>query len=237
MTVNRYGPRSREDRQAAIADGVMRHIVGAGRAAARREAAQGARIPVAPKVPVPPKPAQAAAKSAPAARSEPAEPRKGMKISQGVLDAAAGLQAPRRKRGTVTAAMAGSTMFTPWEPPPGVLPGDKTAADLVGKGAKMAMDYAGDGLVGGQFGSVGAWAGDALNVSFAEGIGFLGYSYLAALTQRAEYRRISERLASEMTRKWIRFHTVTEDEEYEAPGPEKEAPTPAGAPEIGRAHV
>lgn len=232
MTVNRYGPRSREDRQAAIADGVMRHIVGAGRAAARREAAQGARIPVAPKVPVPPKPAQAAAQSAPAARSEPAEPRKGMKISQGVLDAAAKLHAPRRKRGTITAAMAGSTMFTPWEPPPGVLPADKTAADLVGEGAKMAMDYAGDGLVGGQFGSVGAWAGDALNVSFAEGIGFLGYSYLAALTQRAEYRRISERLASEMTRKWIRFHTVTEDEEYEAPGPEKEEPTPAGAPGV-----
>lgn len=39
--------------------------------------------------------------------------------------------------------------------------------------------------------------------SFGEGIGFLGYPYLAELTQRAEYRMISEIRAEEMTRKWI----------------------------------
>lgn len=38
-----------------------------------------------------------------------------------------------------------------------------------------------------------------------EGIGFLGYPYLAELSQRPEYRRISEIPAEEMTRKWIRF--------------------------------
>lgn len=38
---------------------------------------------------------------------------------------------------------------------------------------------------------------------FAEGIGFLGYPYLAELTQRAEYRVASELIAEEMTRKWL----------------------------------
>ena len=56
---------------------------------------------------------------------------------------------------------------------------------------------------GGQFG--GMWA---------EGIGFMGYPYLAELTQRAEYRAPSEIIAEEMTRKWIRI-TKTGDEDTE----------------------
>lgn len=40
---------------------------------------------------------------------------------------------------------------------------------------------------------------------WSEGLGFLGYAYLAELTQRPEYRRISEIWASECTRKWIRL--------------------------------
>lgn len=39
----------------------------------------------------------------------------------------------------------------------------------------------------------------------SEGVGFFGYPFLAELTQRAEYRMISEIRAEEMTRKWIRF--------------------------------
>lgn len=39
--------------------------------------------------------------------------------------------------------------------------------------------------------------------AYGEGIGFMGYPYLAELTQRAEYRVISEIHAQEMTRKWI----------------------------------
>lgn len=39
--------------------------------------------------------------------------------------------------------------------------------------------------------------------AFREGLGFLGYPYLAELTQRPEYRRISEIIAKEMTRRWI----------------------------------
>lgn len=40
---------------------------------------------------------------------------------------------------------------------------------------------------------------------WSEGLGFLGYAYLAELTQRPEYRRISEIWAAECTRKWIKL--------------------------------
>lgn len=50
--------------------------------------------------------------------------------------------------------------------------------------------------------SLYAWAG---NGAFSEGLGFLGYPYLAELTQRPEYRRVSEIWAAESVRKWIEF--------------------------------
>lgn len=50
------------------------------------------------------------------------------------------------------------------------------------------------------------------NYGFASGQGWLGYPYLAELTQRPEFRRISEVQAREMTRKWIKLiSTGTED--------------------------
>jgi len=211
--------RTRADRQAAIAAGLTRAIVGAGRASTRREANRAARSPVAPKVPEVAKTAPAATPAAPAppagAVATPAERRQHM---EKLIEAARGM---RRKRNPLAeAALASGSYLAPWEPPKGVLPKGVTARKLA-QDAGLGQDYSPDGLVAGQIGQVGAWAGDALNVSFAEGIGFLGYSYLAALTQRAEYRRISERIATEMTRKWIQFHTVNSpDEDYEAPGPE-----------------
>lgn len=75
-------------------------------------------------------------------------------------------------------------------PPPRVLPKGK-----VRSGTVIGMDWSGD--VQGIF----AWAA---NGAFREGIGFMGYPYLAQLTQRPEYRRISEIIALEMTRKWIK---------------------------------
>ena len=73
--------------------------------------------------------------------------------------------------------------------PQGVLPAGNTG---------LAMDSA--------IGGVQTWAnGFALNGFFTEGITFLGYAYLSELAQRPEYRVISETIASEMTRKWIRF--------------------------------
>ena len=71
------------------------------------------------------------------------------------------------------------------KPPPGVVP----------KYAQMALDEALDGYSG--------WAMN--NALFAEGQAFLGYPYLAELSQRPEYRIISETWAQEMTRKWIRL--------------------------------
>ncbi len=47
---------------------------------------------------------------------------------------------------------------------------------------------------------------------FNEGIGFFGYQTLAQLSQRAEYRKMIEILALDMTREWIRF-TYTGDGE------------------------
>lgn len=45
----------------------------------------------------------------------------------------------------------------------------------------------------------------------SEGVTFLGYPYLASLAQRAEYRKIVDVIATEMTRKWVRF--IAEGEE------------------------
>jgi len=83
-----------------------------------------------------------------------------------------------------------------------------------------------------------AWAAQSIyNGAFQQGVTFLGYPYLAELTQRAEYRRISEVIATEMTRKWIEIkaHSAqkvtaaltdeegedTEEEDLNAGGPEE----------------
>ncbi|WP_250453170.1 phage portal protein [Caballeronia sp. ATUFL_M2_KS44] len=55
----------------------------------------------------------------------------------------------------------------------------------------------------------------ALSSAFAEGLGFLGYPYLAELTQRPEYCRPAEILAKEMTRKWIRLQGAGDDDKSE----------------------
>jgi uncharacterized protein len=79
------------------------------------------------------------------------------------------------------------------KPTPGVVP----------SGTKLAMDGAFDGLY--------AWAGENSDM-FSEGMGFLGYPYLAELAQRPEYRRISETYATEMTRKWMRLVSTGDED-------------------------
>ena len=56
------------------------------------------------------------------------------------------------------------------------------------------------------------WAGCFANQVFAEGLEFLGYPYLAELAQRPEYRVITDTIATEMTRKWIKFQAVGEED-------------------------
>jgi phage-related protein (TIGR01555 family) len=83
-------------------------------------------------------------------------------------------------------------------PPKGVVPND----------AKMAMDDA----IGTSF----DWAISAYSAGmFTEGLYFLGYPYLAELAQRPEYRRISEIIAQEMTRKWIKVTSKGDEDKTE----------------------
>lgn len=86
------------------------------------------------------------------------------------------------------------------KPPPMVVPQNYPTADL------MANDE--------QIIEVNAWAAEAVcNGAYFNGVTFLGYPYLAELAQRPEYRRVSEVLATEATRKWIKLQhkTATDD--------------------------
>lgn len=62
-----------------------------------------------------------------------------------------------------------------------------------------------------------SWANMALSSIWGEGLTFLGYPYLTELSQRPEYRVMSETLATEMTREFIEFTSVEE-----APGGDPE---------------
>ena len=76
---------------------------------------------------------------------------------------------------------------------PGVLP----------SGDRLAMDEAQSDQIAQNFTYAGRMMG-----AWAEGVSFMGYPYLAELTQRSEYRRPSEVIAEEMTRKWITLKAI-----------------------------
>lgn len=100
------------------------------------------------------------------------------------------------------ASASGSPVLNPFRVP--------RVPDFAPNPAKMALDSgsllapSGGGM---DITSLYQWA---VGGAFSEGLGFLGYAYLAELAQRPEYRRISEIYASEATRKGIKF---TGDEE------------------------
>lgn len=60
------------------------------------------------------------------------------------------------------------------------------------------------------------FARDFEQLDFHEGIGFLGYAYLAELSQRPEYRHISETIAEEMTREWVQLVSNGDDDDGES---------------------
>ncbi len=94
------------------------------------------------------------------------------------------------------AGYGGREAVSPWKVPtvPAWAP---KAEDMA-----MALDRAsGDGM---GLASLYQYAGAGM---FSEGIGFLGYTYLAELTQRPEYRRASEIYARHATRKGIKFNS------------------------------
>lgn len=80
------------------------------------------------------------------------------------------------------------TPFKLPDPLPGVLPKGEP---------KMAMDWGGQDLY--------AWAN---NGAYYGNMAWLGYGVLAELSQRAEYRLVSETYAKEMTRKWVKLTAV-----------------------------
>ncbi|AOR76332.1 anti-CBASS protein Acb1 family protein [Novosphingobium resinovorum] len=77
-------------------------------------------------------------------------------------------------------------LFRALEPMPGVLP-EGMAFDAVSPSFDMLAAYGMDQM-------------------FHEGLGFLGYPYLAELSQRAEYRKVASIWADHCTRKWIKIH-------------------------------
>lgn len=87
--------------------------------------------------------------------------------------------------------------------------------EVIPEGSSLAQDGAINSPTAPQQWAANAYAaGLAINSSFFEGQAFPGYAYLSELAQRPEYRRISEVISTEMTRKWIRLQsTANTDEE------------------------
>ena len=98
--------------------------------------------------------------------------------------------------------------FTPAKPAPGVVPKTHTQVMATDENITAVSKYAMD-----EFNLPVAGLGGAFqNTALSQGYSFLGYTYLAELTQIPEYRRISEVISMEMTRQWIKFFSVSDDE-------------------------
>lgn len=118
--------------------------------------------------------------------------------------------APRKKQKISDAALVSSRkapqptdqpekmQHQKYEPPKGVVP----AAEVT---TALAMDQTPYDLIN----------GGLINSALCEGDYFPGYPYLAMLMQRPEYRKMSETIAEETTRKWITFHAVGQDDKAE----------------------
>ena len=82
--------------------------------------------------------------------------------------------------------------FAPARPPKGVVPDGVLAMDSLNN----PLDLWGSGGLGG----------------LTEGMFWLGFPFLAELAQRTEYRRISETIAKDMTRRWFRLQATGDDD-------------------------
>lgn len=187
MTVTRY------KRQAPTADAIKKAVLGVTR---HKRVAEPAPVPV------PAKPAKLAlpADKVPARtvadlieQHDAVVVREPMKIDKALIARAKRKTNGRASQGTGTAFQS---PFRAYVPPPGTLP--------TGAEPEMALDSALQGWADSSFTNA-LNAANPAGQSFSEGIGFLGYAYLSQLTERPEFRRMSERIATEMTRKWIRL--------------------------------
>lgn len=121
-----------------------------------------------------------------AAKQAAAAAPKRLKISQALLDKLG-------ERGRGPRMIPACDAFKIAKPPPGVVPPDAPA---------LAFDEAG----------AIAWAQGAIGSMIEEGMVFLGYPMLAEFAQRPEYRRISETIATEMTRKGIELQAAGDED-------------------------
>lgn len=91
----------------------------------------------------------------------------------------------------LTKPAAPASKIEPYKPPPGVLPA-----------AEMAMDYDSTNYDYVNQMAYGSWVGGH----------FKGYPYLAMLAIQTEYRKMSEVLAEEATRKWIKLKSKGDED-------------------------
>lgn len=113
-------------------------------------------------------------------------------------------QAPRTAE---VVAASGWNPYQPYQPPDGVVP--KGWKPSIKQAATMAMDADANGL------SSLSVSQAALNGVYSQGWTFMGYSYLSELAQIPEYRALSEVIALEMTKKWITFQSIGDEESGE----------------------
>lgn len=84
--------------------------------------------------------------------------------------------------------------------PPGVIPADAQKHEILANDEQII--------------EANAWAAQQVyDGAFFNGVTWLGYTYLSEIAQRPEYRRVSEVLATEATRKWIKLQSTTTDDE------------------------
>ena len=136
------------------------------------------------------------AQSIPRVRLQDQEQRKTPRIS---LAARALLKSLKRRNNQINphTVKKFADVFKLHEPPPWV-----NKSNL----PKIAQDSNITNLLG--------WAGTLTGITsaFAEGVTWLGYPYLSELAQRPEYRRITETISNEMTRKWVKYQSKSTDE-------------------------
>ena len=115
-------------------------------------------------------------------------------------------RARQRRKASLAPGQPANPFRFPDAPPKGVIPEPK-----------LAMDQQSD-LSFPQIWAAAAYQSGAVAYGSAwdEGLAFPGYAYLAALTQRPEYRRLSEIIATEMTRRWIKVQAVGDDDDEKA---------------------
>ncbi|MCX5617023.1 DUF1073 domain-containing protein [Bombella sp. TMW 2.2559] len=111
------------------------------------------------------------------------------------------LHVERKKDGGVPSL---ESRLSPCRPAPGVVP----------EGKRMAFDSALESVAA----SLGGYASgniEGLQSWLADGLGFMGYPYLAQMAMRAEFRKPCDVIAREATREWVRLKSTKNVDETE----------------------